>query len=348
MIAIHQPKERKSFFDRWLEYCKKNDVPFKLVNVYDNDIIKQLDDCDGFMWHWHHKDYRDQLFARQLLLALESAGKRVYPNSNTCWHFDDKMGQKYLLEAHNLPLVPTYCFFDYDTALGWIAHTDFPKVFKLRNGAASQNVQLVKNKAQGKKLLSIAFGKGFGNRTRTSILKEAFWRYKRDKDILDLLRIIKTFILIANHPATKSRLPVQKNYIYFQDFIPNNQYDDRLVVIGNRCFCVRRHCRSDDFRASGSGVKSYDTNLFPKETIKLAFTVAKCIKSQSCAMDFVYTDDGKPCIVELSYGFITGSFYEDCHGYFDSELDWHDVPVRPEQFIIEDFLKDIAECTAIK
>jgi len=348
VIAIHHQTERKSFFDRWIEYCEKNNVPFKLVNGYDNDIINQLEDCDGFMWHWHQNDYRDQLFARQLILALESAGKRVYPNSNTCWHFDDKVGQKYLLEAHNLPLVPTHCFFDYDTALDWIAHADFPKVFKLRNGAASQNVQLVKSKTQAKKLLNIAFGKGFGHRTRTSILNEAFWRYRRHKDIINLLRIIKTFILITNHPATKSKLPVQKNYIYFQDFIPNNQFDDRLVVIGNRCFCIRRHCRSNDFRASGSGVFSYEIDQFPEESIKIAFTVAKCIKSQSCAMDFVYSEDGKPLIVEISYCFTTGSAYEDCHGYFDPNLEWHDIPVRPEQFIIEDFLNDIAEGAAIK
>ncbi|MDY0133181.1 MAG: hypothetical protein RBR53_11005 [Desulforegulaceae bacterium] len=346
MIAIHH--RESSFSECWIEYCQKHDIPFKVVNAYADDIIKQLADCDGVMWHWHQNEYRDQLFARQLVFALESAGKKVFPNSNTSWHFDDKIGQKYLLEAHNLPLVPTHCFFDCESAMKWLDNSNFPKVFKLRNGAGSKNVQLVKNRVQAEKILKTAFGRGFGSRTRKSILDEAFWRFKRDKDIINLLRIFKTLMLIASHPATKSKLQVQKNYLYFQDFIPNNQYDDRLVVIGDRCFCMRRYCRSDDFRASGSGVFSYEIDQFPKESIKIAFTVAKKIRSQSCAMDFVYSDDGMPMIVEISYCFTPGRVYEDCHGYFDSELNWHDLPVRPEEFILEDFLFDIAESTTIK
>lgn len=345
-IAIHHRK--KGFSENWIEYCDSNNIPYKLVNAYDNNIIHQLSDCDGFIWHWHHGDYRDQLFARQLILALESAGKKVFPNSKTSWHYDDKMGQKYLLEAHNLPLIPTYCFFDRESAMKWLNQAKFPKVFKLRSGAGSKNVQLVKNLTQAEKIVKTAFRRGFGNRTRKSILDEAFWRFKRDKDTINLLRIFKTLILIANHPATKSKLQIQKNYLYFQDFIPNNQYDDRLVVIGDRCFCVRRHCRSNDFRASGSGVLSYDIDIFPKDTIRLAFQIAEKLKTQSCAMDFVYTNDGKARIIELSYCFAAGSFYENCHGYFDSELNWHDVPVRPEQFMIEDFLSEIAENNIIK
>ena len=30
--------------------------------------------------------------------ALEHKGIKVFPDSKTCWHFDDKVGQKYLFE----------------------------------------------------------------------------------------------------------------------------------------------------------------------------------------------------------------------------------------------------------
>ena len=69
----------------------------------------------------------------------------VFPNFNTAWHFDDKVGQKYLLEAIDAPLVPSYVFYSKEMALKWLEQTQFPKVFKLRGGAGSANVKLVQD-----------------------------------------------------------------------------------------------------------------------------------------------------------------------------------------------------------
>lgn len=109
-IAIHHTEE--SFSDYWIEYCKSNAISFKVVNCYDNDIVTQLQDCDALMWHHHHGVYKDTLFAKSLLFSLEQAGVKVFPDLNTAWHFDDKIGQKYLLEAINAPLVPSHVFYD--------------------------------------------------------------------------------------------------------------------------------------------------------------------------------------------------------------------------------------------
>ena len=62
------------------------------------------------MWHFSHRDYKDVQFAKSLLISLENSGKKVFPNISTCWHFDDKISQKYLLEAIGAPIVPTYVF----------------------------------------------------------------------------------------------------------------------------------------------------------------------------------------------------------------------------------------------
>jgi glutathione synthase/RimK-type ligase-like ATP-grasp enzyme len=97
------------------------------------------------MWHWSHSDYRAQNFARQLIMSIERMGIRSFPNYNNCWHFDDKIGQKYLLEAIGASIVPSYVFYDKDEAIEWVNSTLFPKVFKLRGGASSLNVRLVKN-----------------------------------------------------------------------------------------------------------------------------------------------------------------------------------------------------------
>ena len=124
-IAIHN--RPGSFSDRWIEYCQEKGIDYKVVNAYDSDIICQISDCDAFMFHHHHGNYKDVLFARQLLYSLEESGKRVFPDWRTCWHFDDKVGQKYLLEAIGAPLIPSYVFYTEKEALNWIRQTTFPK-----------------------------------------------------------------------------------------------------------------------------------------------------------------------------------------------------------------------------
>ena len=102
-IAIHE--YAGSFSDRWIKYCDEKKVPYKLVNCYDSDIVSQLEDCQALMWHWNQNDYKAALFARQLTISLEKKGIKVFPDVNTAWHHDDKVGQKYLLEAIGAPLV---------------------------------------------------------------------------------------------------------------------------------------------------------------------------------------------------------------------------------------------------
>ena len=88
-----------SFSDTWIKYCQEHGISYQLVDAYRYDIIDQLKGCNVFMWHFAHHDYRDMLMARPLLNAVEKMGIRVFPDYETNWHFDDKIGEQYLLEA---------------------------------------------------------------------------------------------------------------------------------------------------------------------------------------------------------------------------------------------------------
>jgi len=333
-IAIHN--REGAFSDKWIEYCKNNNIPFKIVNCYSSDIIAQISDCDALMWHWNHIDYREQLFARQLIISAENMGLKVFPDTNTCWHFDDKVGQKYLFEAINAPSVPSYVFYEKQKALEWIKQQSFPKVFKLRSGAGSSNVSLVKTQKQAIKLTNKAFRKGFQAVSRYSIFKDRIWQLKHDKNIKSVINLIKGFIRIFLRKGSPNLLKREKGYIYFQDFIPKNKFDIRLVVVGNRCFGIKRYVRKNDFRASGSGKMDFTPELFDKKSIKIAFNIADKLKTQSVAFDFIY-ENGKPFIVEISYGY-TAQVYNNCPGFWDKDLNWHKTDIIPEFFIIEDLI----------
>ena len=271
-IAIHNRKG--SFSDHWIRYCDDHNIPYKIVNCYESDIISQLFDCNGLMWHWSHTDYRAQNFAKQLVASVENLGLKVFPNTNTCWHFDDKVGQKYLLESIGAPSIPTYVFYDKVSAMNWVNNVSFPKVLKLRGGAGSANVKLVKSVAAARRYVQKAFRGGFPAVSKTSIIKDRMWVVKRDKTISSLIQLLKGFIRIFTQKNNFDLLQSHKGYVYFQDFIPGNISDTRVYVFGDIAFALIRYNRDNDFRASGSGVKSYDPHLVNKQAIEVAFSIS--------------------------------------------------------------------------
>lgn len=337
VIAIHNTSG--SFSARWIEYCKKNNIPYKVVNAYDSDVIEQVRDCDAFMWHYHHANYKDTLFAKQLLYSLQIAGKKVFPDFNTGWHFDDKVGQKYLLEAIGAPLVPSYVFYTKREALKWIETTSFPKVFKLRGGAGAANVSLVRTKTEAKRKVRKAFKRGFSQFSRIGYLKERYYNYKCGKEpFLSLCKGIARLFIQPEFAKMHSR---EKGYVYFQDFIPNNTFDIRVVVVGDKAFALKRLCRENDFRASGGGRIIYDKDQIDERCIEIAFAVNEKLHSQSIAYDFVFNAQNSPLIVEISYGYLV-SAYGKCQGYWTRDMKWH--PGENFDFcgwMIEDLIRDI-------
>ena len=329
-IAIHH--RPGSFSDRWIEYCKENNIPYKIVNAYDTDIVQQVDDCTAFMWHHTQCDYRDKLFAKQLIYSLEAMGLKVFPDFHTTWHFDDKVGQKYLLEAIGAPLVPSYVFYDKKEAIEWVNQTSFPKVFKLRGGAGSANVQLVPTKKDAIRLVNRAFGKGFPQFNRRGNLKERIRKYKEGKDTL--WGVCKGIGRLFIPTELAKMVGPEKGYVYFQDFIPNNTFDIRIIIVANKAFAIKRLTRKNDFRASGSGMIIYNKEEIDEQCVKIAFIVNEKIKSQSIAFDFVFDADNNPMIVEISYGFIK-EVYDPCEGFWNKDLNWHEGPFDPYGWMVE-------------
>lgn len=333
-IAIHHSDW--SFSTRWIAYCKKNEIPYKIVDCYRSDIISQLKDCDALMWHHHHAHFKDVLTAKRILFALEHAGIKVFPDFNTGWHFDDKVAQKYLLEAIGAHLVPSYVFYDKKEAIDWVNATSFPKVFKLKGGAGAANVKLVRSKADALKLINKAFGKGFPQFDRMGHFKERLAKYKSGKDtILGIVKGFARLLIPTDFAKQQSR---EKGYIYFQEFIPNNDSDIRVIVIGNKAFGLKRAVREGDFRASGSGNISYEKDLIDTRCVEIAFEVNKKINSQSIAYDFVFDQNNNPLIVEISFGFAVMA-YDDCPGYWTSDIQWHEGKFNPQEWMIEEMLK---------
>lgn len=115
----------------------------------------------------------------------------------------------------------------------------------------------------------------------------------------------------------------QKGYALFQEFAPNNEYDIRVITIGDRAFAIKRMVRSNDFRASGSGNILYDKNEIDERCVKIALETTEKLKALCIAYDFVFNKDNEPIIVEINYGFDHKAYFP-CPGYWDQKLEWHE------------------------
>ena len=336
MIAIHN--NNQGFSLRWIQYCELKGIPYKLVNCYDSDIIHQLKECDALMWHHWQVNSKDILKAKRLLFALEHSGKVVFPNFRTGWHFDDKIAQKYLLESLGLPLVPSYHFLEKGEALKWAKNTDFPKVFKLSKGAGSANVKLVQNRKQAISLINKAFSSGFSVFNRYGVVKERWRKYRNEKD--SIFGVIKSCYRIFNVPRYARLLPKERFEVSFQDFIPDNDSDIRVIVIDDKAFAIKRLVRNNDFRASGSGNIVYEKHHFDEKFIQKSFQLAESLGCQVVAFDYVFDFDNNPLIVEISYGYAT-EVYDQCAGYWDKELNFHEEKFDSCEWMVDLVIKQI-------
>jgi len=338
IIAIHpddytNTKEGKpdTSSPRWADLLEKAGHEVKWVNVYRADILEQLKGCDGFMWRWAHFGGMGQI-ARRLLPVIErELGLVVYPDQATCWHYDDKIAQYYLLTAVGVPMPQTWIWFDFEQAMQWLITVEFPLVIKLWSGAGSTNVRLVRNIGEAQMWLKQLFRQGVYSLVSVS---RAPWGWKRR-----IRAAAKSLLLGQPLNEERSQWHLHKNYVLFQEFIPNNEFDTRVNIIGRKAFVLRRYNRPNDFKASGSNIIDVDPKKVNLETVRFAFHVAQKLGPQMVAMDILQHHEDN-LVTEISYTCCSWGPHM-CPGHWEmdgQELVWKDGHMWPEEAQIEDFL----------
>lgn len=299
-------------------------VSHKLVDCSSSDIIRQLEGVDALIWHWTHDSYIDKNVAFHIIKSAEMMGKKVYPNAATCWMFDNKISEKYLLEAVNAPFIESKVFFEFQSAIAWIKRQQFPIVYKLPQGAGSSNVRLIENVEEAVKICKAHF---------------SFWR-KPDIDMQLFYAKKGTYLKILREifQSDLSRYGVNnRGCLLLQKFIPGNAYDIRVTIIGERGLIFRRHVREHDFRASGSEKIDYEVSKQDLRAIPIARRISERIGSQTMTYDFIY-DKSELKIVEMSYGFSAKAVY-DAPGWYDADMAFHVEHTDVHKLVISELMK---------
>ena len=334
LVGIHKsefPDYQIKRNEIYKKILKHNNIDYLELHVDEPDFWEKVRKVNLFLFKYAHIDDHHQIVNAILPLIQKYLSINCFPNWDTCWHFDDKIKEYYLLKSMGFPVIDSWIFWEKESAQEWAENADYPVVFKLKKGAGSRNVILIKSKKEAYKIINRMFGKGilashgFPNKGKVKHTDfESYLRHKFDQYLLNKIRGIEPGIW-----------QVEKNYVLFQKFLPNNNFDTRVTVIGNRAFAMRRFVRNNDFRASGSGIWDLDKNNVDLRTVEIALKVSSEMKFQSMAYDFLFDEKGEPKICEMSW-----TFPDDAEkGYWDNNLSWYDFNFIPPYFHLKDALQ---------
>lgn len=331
-----------SFSDKWSEFLAARGIAVRELNLLAPDALAQAKACDGIMWRWFHTQ-QDKQSARVILYAIENyLNIPVFPSVKTSWHFDDKIAQYYLLEAIGAPQPDTWVFWERGQALRWSETAPYPVVFKLTAGAGSSNVLKIDTRREAQSVMRRMFDEGVFPMTMNEYRQPLIPKTRRELRA----KVLRPFDA-ARYAATGTypRLPrfwwkPEMGYALLQEFLPDNEFDTRVTVIGERAFAFRRMNRPGDFRASGSGKISYDPGFVDPRCVRLAFDLSARAGFQTMAYDFL-AKGGAPVVCEISYTFVDTAVF-NCPGHWDADLQWHEGQMWPEEAQVEHFLAEVS------
>jgi len=250
-------------YPRWTKYCRfldNNAFPYDFYNLHSSDWIEQAMKFDIFIGILSSEQYILQEMRRKYFLLERYYGKYCYPSFEHILIYEDKTLEAHISKVTGIPFAPTHIFNNKSDALRSIGALRYPLVNKIDPGSGSMGVEWVRDQRHARR-----------------IIERAFSRSGR---------------------ATHSLYFRQKNYVYFQDYIPNDGYDIRVEVVNNWAFGYYRKVLSGDFRASGMNL--VEKRALPEEAVRIAWKVNQIIKSPLLVVDMVHGLDGSYHIIEFS------------------------------------------------
>ena len=324
------------------EYLQHNDIPFEYVDCYRFDIVDVLPRYSVLFWHYDNYVNADQMEAQHILDIAESLGVRTYPDHYTGWHFDDKIAEMYAFQSVKAPIPASWVFYEKDKCHDWLKHeANYPLVAKLRRGSGSNNVKLLKTPREAVRYASRMFGRGYS--PAQSLLYKSYSKIQSTHDWATFISRFKRIPDFLSARMFGRGMPDERGYCYFQEFVPNDGFDLKVVVVNGKCSFLVRKVRKGSFKASGGGDCFYDRTFITDEMIRTAFEVSENLKMQSVGFDFVVDKRSGSCkIIEMCYGFDNEALY-NCKGYYDRDLQWHDEPLNVPVEILKMLLTKVKE-----
>lgn len=239
----------RDYLLRYYNFLEYNQIPYKKIIINQSDWIEQVNTCDILIWWISSKPFR-LLEARTKIYFLENRTNTLcYPCFDEAYLYEDKERLYYFCKMNNLPIVNTFISHNEEEVYYFINSAKYPIVSKINTGSGARGVQLLKNRSSALKYARKVFGSG----------KSTYHTYLK-----------------------------QKNFVYFQEYLHDCQYDLRIIVIEEKIFGYYRMKPKSDFRASGGGI--YVKKELPEEAMRLAIRTSRLLKTHILAVDMIKSE----------------------------------------------------------
>jgi len=257
----------------WSKYCRfleNNSFSYNIFDLHVHDWLENAKKFDVIIGMVSNAVYDLQEMRSKYYILETYLGKKCYPSINNALLYEDKCLEAYISQATGIPFARTYVSHEKKDAFQLVENIKYPFVSKIVPSSGSFGVELVHSPKKGSQIVREVFS---GAGRKTDLL------YRR-----------------------------QKNSVYFQEFIPNDGYDIRVIVVGKWVTGYYRKVLPGDFRASGMNLE--EKRELTKEAMNVAIKVNEIIKSPVLAVDMLHGLDGKYYIIEFSPHYLMDSSAE--------------------------------------
>ena len=291
----------------WLfyeRYLKNNNIKYEYYDIFKSNWIEEAKKYDIIMWRVNSTPVELNIAQSKIYILEKIMGKLTFPSFHEIWQYENKSRASYLYRIYQLPAIETFVTNSSLEAAASMDNYNFPIVAKSDTETSSSGVEKIDNVRKAEKYVKEAFSVR-GRRT--------IYPYIRQKD-----------------------------YILFQEFIEDAQYDLRIIIIGNKAFGYYRYPNKGDFRASGAG--NYEKKAIPYDAIRIAINVKNCMKSRLMGIDLLYSNKRR------KYFIIESSLFNQIDtpeqlivdgnpGYYDI-TDPNIIVFKPGRFWIHELVMD--------
>lgn len=264
------------------------------------------------------------------LSIIEQLGVILFPGKNVALSHDNKLIQSLILTKLGVATPETKLVGCKEDAFAAANQLGYPLVAKLKSGAGSSGVRLLRTEAEFRDYCARMFGRGIS--PVPAPFSDVATVVRKCPSMSQLVRRVPAALVKRVRMVWTS--PRECGYAFIQKYHPNNG-DIRITVIGDRLFCFARKNRPQDFRASGSGLVSYPSPSEVAMYAEIAFDLTTRLESRVLAIDFILGAGGRPLVVEFCGGFVT-SLVERCPWHVLRNGTYVEGHFEPETLILDD------------
>jgi len=273
-------------------YQNINEINYKKISS--NKIILYTSSED--------KGYQYKSYIQDVIFSLSLRELQLLPDFKYLMANNNKVAMELIrknCESNLLKTIKSYEFGCLEEYLSFYKENNelkFPIVIKEAEGAMSKGVFLAKNnKDLIKKIKKITFTKG-------------------------IIYKIKDYLRTRKHENYIKDSIYRKKFI-LQEFIPNLNFDLKVLIFGKRVYICKRPTKENDFRASGSGASRYNFGSdveIPVGLFEYIEIIKRNFETPNISVDIAF--DGKAFhLIEFQAIYFGTSIVNKSDGYYIKE-----------------------------